>query len=272
MTEQAPPSPAALPPTGWYPDPSGGWGWRFWSGTAWTSTSQNPPDRRSELRGVVDREARPAATLLNWLLALNCVAILVSLWSTMLDLSFKVATAQWIHEVFHLVLSAPSGTTPVLPPAPVPNATGLGHDVLHLLAMIGQGVSVATAVVVLVFQHRAATAAKTFGYPARFRPSAGLWMWCVPFGNLYLPYRALADCFAPDDRNRTVVWKTAGIAWCGLAAVVLTVVSFVHPTRLLCGASSLSLAAATCAWLLSMHRVVAAIRVDHDSFASCATA
>jgi len=270
MSEQPPPPPATLPPTGWYPDPAGGSGWRFWSGTAWTATTQQPPDRRSELRVLVEREARPAATLLNWLLILNCVTVLVALWSTMLDLSFKVATAAWIHEVVHIVLSTPSGTAPVFPQAPTSTATGLGAA-LHVIAVIGQGVSVASAVVIVVFQHRAATAARSFGYPARFRPAAGLWMWLVPLGNLYLPYRALADCFAPDDRHRHLVWQTASVAWCGLAAVGLTVASFVHPTRLLCGLSSLAVAAITCTWLLSMHRVVAAIRVDHDSFAAGAT-
>ena len=271
MTEQTPPSPAAAPPTGWYPDPGGGWGWRFWSGTAWTTTIENPPDRRSELNGVVRREERSAATLLNWLLVANCATVLVSLWSAMLDLSFKVATAEWVHQVIHVALSTPSGTAPLFPPAPTSTTTGL-VAALHVIAVIGQGISVTTVVVVLVFQHRAATAAQFFGYPARFRPSAGVWMWFVPLGNLYLPYRALADCFAPDDRHRKLVWTTAALAWCGLAAAVLTVVSFVHPTRLLCGAGSVCVAGATCAWLLSMHRVVAAIRVDHDSFATSATA
>ena len=29
-------APAASPPTGWYPDPTGSWRWRHWDGAAWT--------------------------------------------------------------------------------------------------------------------------------------------------------------------------------------------------------------------------------------------
>ena len=38
-----PPPPQALPPAGWYPDPQGSGGTRYWDGAAWTATVLPPP-------------------------------------------------------------------------------------------------------------------------------------------------------------------------------------------------------------------------------------
>ena len=38
LTSPDPVAPPINPGAGWYPDPAGGTGWRYWDGTAWTDS------------------------------------------------------------------------------------------------------------------------------------------------------------------------------------------------------------------------------------------
>jgi hypothetical protein len=58
----------SLPPAGWYPDPSGGPGQRYWDGTAWTepppTTAQQQPSPEGFARGAQQRNGLGIAALI----------------------------------------------------------------------------------------------------------------------------------------------------------------------------------------------------------------
>ncbi len=54
----------------------------------------------------------------------------------------------------------------------------------------------------LVWQFRAAKAARALFYPARHSPALGAWSSIIPVLNLRFPYQALRDCLPPGDPAR----------------------------------------------------------------------
>jgi hypothetical protein len=66
-------------------------------------------------------------------------------------------------------------------------------------------VTIVALVVVLIWQFRAASAARSLGYPAQHSPGWGVGCWFVPIVNLWMPYQAIRDCLAPDDPHRRLV-------------------------------------------------------------------
>jgi hypothetical protein len=73
---------------------------------------------------------------------------------------------------------------------------------------------IAALVVTLVWQHRAASAARAFGFPTTHSPAWGVGSWFVPVINFWFPYQAIRDCLPLDDPNRARVlqWWLAYIA------------------------------------------------------------
>jgi hypothetical protein len=63
-------------------------------------------------------------------------------------------------------------------------------------------VAIAAIVVTLIWQHRAASAARALGFPTTHSPGWGVGSWFVPIVNLWFPYQAIRDCLPPDDPNR----------------------------------------------------------------------
>ncbi|HSZ37121.1 MAG TPA: DUF4328 domain-containing protein [Acidimicrobiales bacterium] len=79
-----------------------------------------------------------------------------------------------------------------------------------LLGLVG-----AVAIVVtLVWQHRAASAARALGFPTTHSPAWGVGSWFVPIVNFWFPYQAIRDCLPPGDPNRARVlqWWLAYVA------------------------------------------------------------
>ena len=70
-----------------------------------------------------------------------------------------------------------------------------------------------------IWQHRAASAGRALGLPARYSPAWGVGAWFVPVVNLWIPYGAIRDCLPPDDprRVRVLQWW---IAWLIAATLV----------------------------------------------------
>lgn len=54
----------------------------------------------------------------------------------------------------------------------------------------------------LVWQHRAAIAARSLGFPAAHTPALGVGVWFIPVANLWMPYQALRDCLPPGHPAR----------------------------------------------------------------------
>jgi hypothetical protein len=62
--------------------------------------------------------------------------------------------------------------------------------------------AIAGIVVTLIWQHRAASAARALGFPTTHSPAWGVGSWFVPIVNFWIPYQAIRDCLPPGDPNR----------------------------------------------------------------------
>jgi hypothetical protein len=216
-------------PPGWYQDPAGGPGQRWWDGYSWTEATvlpQHPPPppwasaaaplqppsemapwaAASERLNThtstqrIDDELRlvPVARLA---VALPAVYFLVSLLlqranATQLRNAGHQFRVDW-HDAQH-------GITP-----PPYHASGTALTPVGLLVGL---VTVAAVIVACIWQHRAASAGRALGFPARHSPAWGVGSWFVPIVNLWIPYAAVRDCLPADDprRQRVLQWW---IAW-----------------------------------------------------------
>ncbi len=180
------------PPPGWYPDPAGTSGWRWWDGVRWDVRAYPP----SEPGGVgtpieVGRELRFAP----WALA----AVWTYVGAQVIGVVLAVIESPLLHrdvDYLRRVFDNASRGIQTRPPAPVqPAGYTLWLD-LSALALIGG------FVVFLVWQHRAAVAARSIGYPARHSPGFGVGSWFIPIVNLWLPYQAIRDFRAHSDETQ----------------------------------------------------------------------
>ena len=84
---------------------------------------------------------------------------------------------------------------------------------------------VASEIFFVVWQFRAATAARALGMPARRSPGAGVILWFIPVANLWCPYQAIRDCLPYDHPERRTVlrfWLALVVGeLCGGAGVVV---------------------------------------------------
>ena len=109
---------------------------------------------------------------------------------------------------------------------PPPYTGPRGFTPLNLLVSL---VSIAAAIVALIWQHRAASAGRALGIPSNQSPAWGVGSWFVPIVNLWIPYLAVRDCLPPEDTHRRLVlhwwltWLAAGFvgAAAGISAPVL---------------------------------------------------
>ena len=234
-------------PPGWYPDPAGGPGLRWWDGYAWTDTTvlperpppppwasapppQGPPSEAAPwavaaerldayvTSRLVDDELRlaPAA---RWAVAVPAVYFIVNL------IVLRVNAAQWRtlgHEFRVTWHDAQNHNTP-----PAYNAPSGG--VPYSLSVAIGVLVVAAVIVACIWQHRAASAARALGYPSERSPAWGVGCWFVPIVNLWMPYRSIRDCLPPGDPQRTRVLRwwvallAAGCLW--LTADICALVS-----------------------------------------------
>lgn len=231
--------PGPHPPAGWYPDP-GGTGARWWDGYAWTSHTAHPPagaeappapvtwpgmgsgaatadlgrwrwepasgwqwmpawagaaDWSQRMVPVVEGERRLGAVLRWGLVTIGAFAVCL----TALRLGYATqlaAYAHWFRAAWHAVGAGRPAPTPPTPPA-----------AYVLLSYLSSLTGMAVAIVFLVWQHRAASAARWLGLPARHSPAWGVAFWFIPVANLWCPYQALRDCLPPGHpvRRRVLV-------------------------------------------------------------------
>jgi len=264
-------------PPGWYADPAGGPGQRWWDGYAWTEATALPavpppppssayspglpPPPPGAPTGVVPRpwvpQARDARDLVAEELRISPLARIAIAFpgvSVLANLIFLVSNASAYREFGHqlrLQMDAPADhrITPTVP------TQGGFNSVLILCAL-------AALIVVCVWQFRAASAARAMRLPAKRSPGWGVAFWFIPIVNFWMPYQAIRDCLAPDDPNRARVLRywlcTLGME----LGFVLTAIAIIISTpagvvlALLTGLSALGV-------LATAPQVVLAIAVAH---------
>jgi len=178
---------------GWYPDPSGQFTWRWWTGSLWSDfvapapvnsfaaiTPMQPP--LVVLQTSQARLDRFVSTSVWIWVSIGIVGVFAS-WASV---GFYRSEWHWFHAVFHAIrLHQPPPPQPVMP------------WWSSFLSIVSLG-TVALEVIFLIWQHRAANVAKALGYPARHSPGWGVGCWFVPVVNLWMPYQALRDCLPPN--------------------------------------------------------------------------
>lgn len=267
MSDQGSGYPGA--PPGWYPDPAGGPGQRWWDGYAWTDTVFPPvaappppptpsPSGRSWTQGAPDasglvHEELRISSLGRFAIAFPGVAALVNLAGWVADAS------QWrtFGHQFRESLQVASGSRAV--PA-VPNSLGAVSSLLVLF-------TIGAVVIECIWQFRAASAARALLLPAKRTPGWGVAFWFIPIVNFWMPYQAIRDCLDPADPNRAIVlryWLFVVGLWIG---DTLTVIGLMFSTPVGVG---FALPAGICALgvLATAPRVVTAIAGAHRAAAT----
>jgi hypothetical protein len=204
-------------PPGWYPDPAGGPGQRWWDGYAWSESvvvpqqppappwagappPQGPPIQAAPWATASQRlDEHYTSGLVSSELGLAGVArislsvpAVVGLLNLVL-LRTESSRLLQIGQDFKIIWDdTQRGITP-------PTFTNESISPwFFLLGLVGA----AAIVVTLIWQHRAASAARALGYPTTHSPGWGVGSWFVPIVNLWFPYQAIRDCLPPGDPNR----------------------------------------------------------------------
>jgi hypothetical protein len=237
-------------PPGWYPDPAGGPGQRWWDGYAWTEATVQPevpppppaapptaasaaaappgtppgtPHWAASQPGygtppgygappayrtpaayggrpspttthLVARELSifPVARLAVAIPALNYLGSLISQ---------RIYRTQFLkdgHQLRRIYEAAQQGRT-----APAFHGSSTLNPITSLLGLL----TIVAVVFACVWQHRAASAARALGWPAKRSPGWGVGSWFVPIVNIWMPYQAIRDCMPPEDPNRSLVLR-----------------------------------------------------------------
>jgi uncharacterized protein DUF2510/uncharacterized protein DUF4328 len=215
-----PPSgPPSGPPPGWYADPAGSGGQRWWDGTRWTAhaTTPAPPapapgwpsanlDRA--VHQFVDAERRGAA-IGRWAIAAYAVLSVAGLLTVVLH--YGGTFHRW-DDFYHQVNTASQNGQP----APALPADLAVPPYLFLFSLP----SIAVAILLLVWQYRAAKAAQWLRLPAAHRPGWGVGFWFIPIANFFCPYQAIRDCLPPGHPGRPRVLRFWLLYWAGVAVGV----------------------------------------------------
>jgi hypothetical protein len=227
-------------PPGWYPDPAGGPGRRWWDGYEWTDATvlpQQPPPPPPQPAWAEaappqgpPTEVAPWAAAAQRLSAFNTEAMVTSeqTIAPMARLAVVVPALYYIAQLINLRVKADAwrsfghqfrvaydaaraGQT-----APAYHTQGLASPFVYVVGLV----TVAAVIIACIWQHRAATAARSLGFPAHRSPAWGVGSWFVPIVNLWMPYGALRDCLPPEDPHRTHILRW-WIAW--IVGVALSV-------------------------------------------------
>lgn len=226
-------------PPGWYPDPAGGPGQRWWDGYAWTDATvlpERPPappwaaappppaeqatqvapwavasERLTTFNagGLLQAELR-MARIGRLAVAVPAACGIANLVIARFNEDHLLAYGNYFRVIWR------DTQNHVTPPPYTGPSTFTPANVLVLLALV------VGAIVALVWQHRAAAAGRALGIPSGMSPAWGVGCWFVPVVNLWMPYLAVRDCLPSDDEHRPRVLRW-WIAW--LLAEVLGIVA-----------------------------------------------
>jgi hypothetical protein len=245
------------PPPGWYADPSGQFGWRWWAGDQWTDqfapmaqpySAGGAPDQYVAIN-LQAKQARLdgfiAVAVWIWV-AVGIVGVLVN-WA---NADYYRALWHWWHVALHA--SSAGAPVPAQPTRPLSTS---------LFSLVSLGLLV-IEVFFFIWQYRAATVARSLRYSALHSPGWGVGCWFVPVVNLWMPYQALRDCLPSGHPTR----RRALYTW-----LLFLLVSLLLPATLvaLVGAPSAGVVLVPVsigvylALGLGAYRVVTAIATDH---------
>jgi hypothetical protein len=264
-------------PPGWYPDPAGGPGQRWWDGYAWSEAvvvpQQPPPPPWAGSAAPAGPPIGPApwAVASERLETYNTSGLVASEMGMAPVARFSLGLPGLVGVLALLVVRTQSSqmlqlgqdfkvayddAARGLPTPQFPN-TPFSPWFVVLGLVAGAGL-----VVTVMWQHRAASAARALGFPATCSPAWGVGSWFVPVVNYWFPYLALRDCLPPDDAHRGLVlqWWLAFVAGgsLGFAAFIAGFFSSGVAVGLSIPAAVLYVAV-----LASAPRVVVAITVAH---------
>jgi hypothetical protein len=207
-------------PPGWYADPAGGPGQRWWDGYAWTEATvlpsvPPPPPASAYVSGYPPPPSGPPPTpwipqprdardlvvnelrispLARFAIAFPGITALANVISIVAN---RAAYRRFGHEL-RLSMDAAANHR-VAPVVTAPTESGLSS-----VLILG---GLAALIVVCVWQFRAATAARAIHLPATRSPGWGVAFWFIPIVNFWMPYQAIRDCLAPTDPNRARVLR-----------------------------------------------------------------
>ncbi len=264
-------------PPGWYPDPAGGPGQRWWDGYVWSEAvvvpEQPPPPPwvGAPPPAGPPIEAAPWAAASERLHTYNTSGLVASELGMAPVARFSLGLPAVTGLLVLLVVRTQSSQMLQLGEdfkvayddaargLPTPQFANTSFSPWFLILALVTG---AALVITLMWQHRAASAARALGFPATSSPAWGVGSWFVPVVNYWFPYLALRDCLPPDDPHRGLIlqwWLAFAVGGSlGFAAFIVGFFSSGVAVGLSIPAALLYVAV-----LATAPRVVVAITVAH---------
>jgi hypothetical protein len=252
-------------PPGWYPDPAGGPGQRWWDGYAWNESVVTP----------VAPPPPPAWTVASARFASAATSNLVQSELGMVTLARVAVVVFAIHYLIDFIVVQANATQFLVIGDHIRttwndiqnHVTAPSFSETTSLSWIsGLGTAAALMAVILacVWQHRSARAARALGLPATHSPAWGVGSWFVPIVNLFMPYQAIRDCLPAGHPGRALVlrwWLILMGAWSTALAAEIAA-CFSRPAGLVLGIMSVLFAVGL---LATAPRVVTTISGTHQA-------
>jgi Domain of unknown function (DUF4328)/Protein of unknown function (DUF2510) len=178
--------PSTTTPPGWYPDPWYPQSVRYWDGSTWTAHAQSmgsaaPRVDPESVRGW-GRKASIA-----FLVQAGCGAFNALLTPYI----FGKATETMFDAL-------ETGSEP-------DNTINGGLAVGNVITQITGLVSIAAAIMIIVWSHHITTTARALGLRTTHTPGWAIAGWLVPIINFWYPYQIVRDALPEDDEARALV-------------------------------------------------------------------